>query len=101
MVYEESKLPDSVRNYIRVGTIDKLPADQRAMVKVTPQASQGLFYLHKSMSLVTDTITHMIDVKGQLVPVKTVTQESCPKRYYLLPVATMQVMKKPLPPWAT
>jgi hypothetical protein len=78
-VYEESKLPDSVRNYIRVGTIDKLPANQRAMVKVTPQASQGLFYLHKSISLLTDTIVHMINVKGQLVPVKTVTQEQLPK----------------------
>jgi hypothetical protein len=78
-VYEESKLPDTVRNYIRVGAIDKLPADQRALVKVTPQASQGLFYLHKSVSLLTDTIVHMIDVKGQLVPVKTVTQEQAPK----------------------
>jgi len=78
-VYEESKLPDSVRNYIRVGAIDKLPADARALVKVTPQANQGLFYLHKSVSLLTDTIVHMVDVKGQLVPVKTVTQEQAPK----------------------
>ncbi|AYL97352.1 cellulose biosynthesis cyclic di-GMP-binding regulatory protein BcsB [Mucilaginibacter celer] len=78
-VYEESKLPDSVRNYIRVGEINALPADQRDLIKVTPQNNQGLFYLHKSVSTITDSITHMIEVKGALVPVKTVTSEQAPK----------------------
>lgn len=78
-VYEESKLPDTVRNYIRVGNIGALSAEQRDAVKVTPQASQGLFYLHKSISTITDSIVHMVEVKGALVPVKTVTQEQAPK----------------------
>lgn len=78
-VYEESKMPDTLRNYIRVGKLDALPADQRALIKVSPQNNQGLFYLHKSVSTITDSITHMIDVKGKLVPVKTVTSEQSPK----------------------
>ncbi|OOQ59124.1 cellulose biosynthesis cyclic di-GMP-binding regulatory protein BcsB [Mucilaginibacter pedocola] len=77
-VYEVNKLPDTVRNYIMVGNMNSLPADKRPMVKVTPQSSQGLFYLHKSISTVTDTITRMVDVKGQLVPVKSVASEVVP-----------------------
>jgi hypothetical protein len=78
-VYRENKLPDSVRNYIMVGGIRSLPAGLRGLVKVSPQNGQGLFYLHKSVSILTDTITHMIDVKGQLTAVKSVTQEKAPK----------------------
>ena len=76
MVYEESKLPDSVRNYIRVGNMGSLGNEARDIVKITPQSGQGLFYLHKSISLVTDTVTRMVDVKGMLMPVKTATQEN-------------------------
>jgi hypothetical protein len=77
-VYETGKLPDSVRNYILVGNMASLPADKRPLVKVTPQNNQGLFYLHKSISTITDTITRMVDVKGRLTPVKTVAQEVLP-----------------------
>ncbi|MEO3408210.1 cellulose biosynthesis cyclic di-GMP-binding regulatory protein BcsB [Mucilaginibacter sp. CAU 1740] len=79
VVYEESKLPDTVRNYIRVGNAGTLSAEQHDAVKVAPQAGQGLFYLHKSISTITDSIVHMVEVKGQLVPVKSVTSEQAPK----------------------
>ncbi|MEZ2339024.1 cellulose biosynthesis cyclic di-GMP-binding regulatory protein BcsB [Mucilaginibacter sp. RCC_168] len=79
-VFEEDKLPDSVRNYIQVGNIASLPAAKRELVKVTPQSGQGLFYLHKSVSMVTDTITRMVAApNGTLTPVKTVSQESVSK----------------------
>ena len=79
-VYEESKLPDSIRNYIRVGALSSLPADARSLIKVTPQSGQGLFYLHKSVSLVTDTNTRMVAApNGTLTPVKTVSQENVSK----------------------
>jgi hypothetical protein len=76
LVFEENKLPDSIRNYIRVGNIASLHADARSLVKVTPQNDQGLFYLHKSVSFVTDTNTRMVAApNGTLTPVKTVSQE--------------------------
>jgi hypothetical protein len=79
-VFEEGKLPDSIRNYIQVGNISSLPADKRALVKVTPQNGQGLFYLHKSISLATDTITRMVTApNGTITPVKTVSQETVAK----------------------
>lgn len=77
-VYEVDKLPDTVRNYIMVGAMASLSADKRALLKVTPQNNQGLLYLNKSILTVTDTITRMVDVKGQLFPVKTVGQEVVP-----------------------
>lgn len=79
MVYDEAHMPDTLRNYIKVGLIGKLNADARQLIKVTPQNDQGLFYLHKSMSLVTDTNTRLVDVKGVLTAVKTATQEMQPK----------------------
>ncbi|MFD0794630.1 cellulose biosynthesis cyclic di-GMP-binding regulatory protein BcsB [Mucilaginibacter litoreus] len=77
-VYDIKNLPDSVRNYIMVGTVNKLPADKRSLVKVTPQNNQGLLYLHKSVSTVTDTVTRMVNNNGRFVPVKTVSQEVVP-----------------------
>ena len=77
-VYEVGKLPDTVRNYIMVGNIKSLPADRRPLVKVTPQNNQGLFYLHKAISTVIDTVTRMVDVKGKLVAVKSIAQEVVP-----------------------
>lgn len=79
-VFEEDKLPDTVRNYIQVGNIASLTAAKRELVKVTPQNDQGLFYLHKSVGLVTDTITRMVAApNGTLTPVKTVSQENVSK----------------------
>jgi hypothetical protein len=57
-----------------------LPADKRdPLVKVTPQSQQGLFYLHKSVTVVTDTITRMVDVKGCLRRLKPYRRSTVPK----------------------
>jgi hypothetical protein len=77
-VYEEGKLPDTIRNYIKVGMLSSLSGTDRPLVKVTPQNNQGLFYLHKAISTVTDTITRMVENKGQLTAVKAVAQEVVP-----------------------
>ncbi|RYU86231.1 hypothetical protein EWM62_18670 [Mucilaginibacter terrigena] len=77
-VFEISKLPDSVRNYIMVGTMPSLGDAKRSLVKVTPQANQGLLYLHKSVANVTDTVTRMVDVGGRFMEVKSVSQEAVP-----------------------
>jgi hypothetical protein len=77
-VYEEGKLPDTVRNYIAVGNLSSLKPNQRALVKVTPQNNQGLFYLHKAISTVLDTVTRMVENKGQLMAVKSIAQEVVP-----------------------
>jgi len=79
MVYDEAHVPDTLRNYIKVGAFGGLSADSRGLLKVTPQNGQGLFYLHKSMSMVTDTNTRLVDVKGVITAVKTATQELQPK----------------------
>lgn len=77
-VYEAGKLPDSVRNYIMVGNSASLPGNMKPLVKVAPRANQGLFYLHKSISTIMDTVTRMVDIKGKLTPVSTVAQDVVP-----------------------
>ncbi|AMR30629.1 hypothetical protein A0256_03915 [Mucilaginibacter sp. PAMC 26640] len=77
-VYEADKLPDSVRNYILVGTMASLSPEKRALVKVTPQNNQGLLFLNKSIITVTDTLTRMVDVKGKVMPIKSIAQEVIP-----------------------
>jgi hypothetical protein len=71
-VFEEGHVPDTVRNYIMVGTMGHLPAPMRSMIRVTPQTGQGLFYLAKRVLNVTDSVIKMVDVKNHLVPVRTV-----------------------------
>jgi hypothetical protein len=77
-VFEYSHLPDTVRNYIMVGKMGSLTPDKRALLKVSPQNNQGIFYLHKSVSVVTDTVTRIVDMNGHFVPVKTVTTDPTP-----------------------
>jgi hypothetical protein len=77
-VFEISQLPDSVRNYIMVGTVPTLRNDKRSLIKVTPQANQGLLYLHKAVTTVTDTVTRMVENHGRFTPVKSVSQEVVP-----------------------
>ncbi len=77
-VYEANQLPDSVHNYVVVGEINKLPANVRQLVKVIPQKNQGLFYLHKSVITVTDTVTTLVNVKDNLIPVKSVAPHTVP-----------------------
>ncbi|MDB5285765.1 MAG: hypothetical protein JWR05_714 [Mucilaginibacter sp.] len=77
-VYEAKNLPDSVRNYIMVGKIPSLPADKRRLIKVAAQNNQGIFYLHKSVSTILDTVTTIVNMKGRFVPVKSITQDVVP-----------------------
>jgi hypothetical protein len=77
-------LPDSVRNYIKVGNIGELKADMRNLVKITPQSKQGLFYLHKAIEMVTDTNTRLVDVKGSINRGKNCYPgKCCQKKFYL------------------
>ena len=77
-VYEDGQKPDSIKNYIVVGTIDQLSANERSQVKVTPQAGEGLFYLHKEIRVETDTVTHLTTVKNVILPVKTTITAKVP-----------------------
>jgi Bacterial cellulose synthase subunit len=77
-LYETDKLPDSIKNYIMVGNMASLPADKKALITVTPQKSQGLFFLKKSISTFEDTITRMVNSKGQNVPAKSVGEVTVP-----------------------
>ena len=77
-VYEADKKPDSVRNYVMVGNMSSIPDDLKSLITVTPQNGEGLFYLHKSISVVSDTITEIMNVKNTLLPVKTVVTEKMP-----------------------
>ncbi len=80
LVFEAGQVPDSVKDYIQVGNIASLPDDKRAMIKVTPQANEGIFYLAKSSSTVVDTVTQLVNVKGKMIPVKSVTQVEYPSQ---------------------
>jgi len=77
-VFEADKIPDSVRNYIMVGNMDKLPADKRSLIKVTPQKGEGMFYLSKQVLNVTDSVIQMVDRGGHLIPVRTVQNLTVP-----------------------
>jgi hypothetical protein len=46
-VYPADKVPDSIKNYVMVGSLDHLPADKRSLISITPGGGQGLIYLHK------------------------------------------------------
>jgi hypothetical protein len=77
-VYEDGKLPDSVKSYIMVGNINKLSADKRAMVKIAPKAGEGLFYLSKTTTNQVDTVVHLANLKGTLVPIKSTVKAAVP-----------------------
>lgn len=78
-VIQADHLPDSVINYIMVGGINQLPADKRSKLRITPGSGQGLFYLHKAVINVTDTVTNLINVGGQLVPSRSVQTHQMPQ----------------------
>ena len=77
-VFEAGEVPDSVKNYIMVGNMSSLTEDKRSLIKVTPQSGEGLFYLSKGSTTSSDTITTMVNVKGKLVAVKSVSRETVP-----------------------
>lgn len=55
-VYEEDQLPDSIKNYIMVGNWNSLQAPKKAMINVTPQPGQGLFFLKKALVTYQDSV---------------------------------------------
>jgi hypothetical protein len=78
LVFAYGQVPDSIKNYIMVGNMNSLPEDKKSLIKVTPQSGEGIFYLAKSMSTFTDTITQMVNERGKLVAHKSVSQETVP-----------------------
>ncbi|WP_426670589.1 cellulose biosynthesis cyclic di-GMP-binding regulatory protein BcsB [Mucilaginibacter sp. McL0603] len=54
-VFQTDQLPDSIKNYIIVGTLANLPIDKKDLLKTTPEAGQGLLYLSKSLVSYQDT----------------------------------------------
>jgi hypothetical protein len=77
-VYEADKLPDFVHSYVAVGELSRLSANVRQLLRVTPQKSDGLFYLYKSVITVTDTVTRLVNIKGNIVAVKSVAPHVTP-----------------------
>lgn len=77
-VYQADKKPDSVRNYVMVGNMASIPQNLQSLIKVTPQNGDGLFYLHKSIAIATDSVTEIMNVKNSLLPVKTAVTQKAP-----------------------
>jgi len=77
-VYEADKKPDSVRNYVMVGNMGSIPDGVKSLVKVTPQNGEGLFYLYKAITIATDTVTQIVNVKNTLLPIRTVVTQKVP-----------------------
>jgi hypothetical protein len=78
LVFEAGQLPDSIKDYVEVGNLSSLPEDKKSLIKVSPQSNEGILYLSKGSSTATDTVTQMLNVKGVMVPHKTVTSETVP-----------------------
>ncbi len=78
LVFEAGQVPDSIKNYIQVGNFGALPDDKRSLIKVTPQAAEGIFYLAKSMTTETDTVTTMVNQKGTMVAHQSISTEAVP-----------------------
>lgn len=77
-VYQEGQVPDSIKNYIEVGNLSRLTPAKRAMLKVLPQNGEGLFYLNKTAVSMVDTVVRLVNVKGRLITVKSLTQATVP-----------------------
>jgi hypothetical protein len=77
-IYQEGKVPDSVKRYILVGNVPSLNAQRRGLLKIIPHKGGGLFYLHKSTSISMDTIKRMVYFRHRLWPVKTLKQVVTP-----------------------
>ena len=76
-VFEQGKVPDSIKNYVMVGNMGSLPDDKKSLIKdVSLQAGEGLLYLSKSPSSVSDTVTEKVNQNGKLVDVKKVSHET-------------------------
>jgi len=61
-----------------VGNLATFPEDKKQLIKVSPQAGEGILYLSKSMSTEVDTITQKVMQKGKLVDIKSISRENVP-----------------------
>jgi hypothetical protein len=77
-VYQEGRLPDSIKNYVVVGQLSRLTAEQRAMIKVRPQAGEGLMYLNKATVNVADTIVRLVNAGGKIMAIKSLAESTVP-----------------------
>jgi hypothetical protein len=77
-VYQAGKLPDSVKNYIVVGELKYLTPAQKAMIKVRPQAGEGLMYLNKSTVRMVDTVVRLVNAGGKILAVKSLAESTVP-----------------------
>jgi len=84
LMFQAGQVPDSIRNYIEVGNMATLPDDKKSLIKVTPQSGEGILYLAKSTSMANDTITQMVNVRGQMVAQKSVSHETLPTEILLV-----------------
>jgi len=93
-VYEYGQVPDSVKDYIMVGNMAVLPDDKKSLIKVVPQAGEGIFYLSKSLTTSTDTITQLVLKKGKQVSRKSVATETVPSEILFISGADDDGYKK-------
>ena len=87
-VFEEDHVPDSVKNYIMVGTISHLSNTRHSLIRINPAGGQGLFYLYKSTASIMDTINHVTTTaQGQLTVEKSVVQRTVPTEILFITAA--------------
>ncbi|MFD2144862.1 cellulose biosynthesis cyclic di-GMP-binding regulatory protein BcsB [Mucilaginibacter antarcticus] len=77
-VFKEGTLPDSIKNYIVVGNLNKLTPQKRGLLKILPAKGEGLFYLNKAVIKTIDTMTRLVNVQGKLVTVKSLAEVVAP-----------------------
>jgi hypothetical protein len=94
LVFEDGKKPDTIRNYIVVGTMSELSPASQGLIKITPQTHDGLFYLHKDITVVTDTVTRLTTVGNVTTPTKTVVTEKAPTEILFITGADEEGFKK-------
>lgn len=78
-VYEEGKMPDTVRNYIMVGNIHHLSEAKRKLIQLNVTEGQGLFYLYKTVGNVVDTVSRVsANAKGEVSIQKSAVEKTVP-----------------------
>ncbi len=79
-VYQQGKMPDSVRNYVVVGQLSQLNPQQRSVIRVSPKNGEGLMYLSKSTVNTVDTVVRIVNAGGKIVAIKSLAQSTVPSQ---------------------
>jgi hypothetical protein len=77
-VYSADKMPDSLSNYVMVGSYANLPESRKQLIAVTPEDGQGLLYLRKSVIQKVDTMYRDVMVGNRVVFIKTPVMRPVP-----------------------